>query len=110
MVNLDKEQLDSGIGQIIKAANTDVIEDVKELADALKSEADNELIAQVIAAGNKFQNIYNDSFKPSVDALIKDFRAVYDIAEILEKADMGEVSAADAGFGTSGIDATAVSM
>lgn len=110
MMKLDQEKFDEGIGQVIKAANTDVLEDIGTLAASLKEEADNELIAQVIEAGKKFQTVYNDSFKPSIDGLIADFRAVYDIAEMVSKANMGEVSATDAGFATSGIDATSVSM
>lgn len=110
MMTLDKEKFEAGIGQVIKCTNTDVLADIQTLVETLKDEADNPLLTQVFDAGKKFQQIYNDSFKVSVDALISDFRNVYDITEMITKASLGEVESVDASFATSGIDATSVSL
>ena len=110
MVKLDKEKFEEGIGQVIKCTNTDLIADIQTLVEGLKDEGDNPLLTQVYEAGKKFQEIYNGTFKESVDKLVSDFRAVYDITEMIEKASVGEVTSVDASFSTSGIDASAVSL
>lgn len=108
MMKLDKQAFDEGIGTVLKCANTDILDDIAELAAALSGESENNLQQQCLENCKKFQALYNEGFLSSVDGLIKDFRAVYDITEMIEKAQKDSISGIDTAFKTSGIDASAV--
>lgn len=110
MLQLNKDELQDGIGVIIQAANTDIIDDVQSLADAIKADGDNDMKEKLLIQCGKLQSIYNDSFKPSVDGLIEDFSSAYEIAELLEKSDVGSVSSSDASFKSKNIDPSTVRL
>lgn len=110
LVTLNKEEIEEGIGVLIKVANQDLLDDVKNLADVLKQEADNVQLEQLYKNCVAFQAGFNDGFKESMDKLINDFGQVFDIAAITEKASISEVKPMDASFQTTGIDASGIVM
>lgn len=110
MLKLNKEELQDGIGVIVQAANTDIIDDVQSLADAIKADGDNDMKEKLLVQCGKLQAVYNESFKPAMDGLIADFGSAYEIAELLEKSDVGSVSNIDASFKSNNIDPSAVRL
>ncbi len=110
LVTLDKEEIEEGIGVLIKVANQDLLDDIKNLADALSKEADNVQLEQLYKNCVTFQAGFNDGFKESMDKLINDFSQVFDIAAVREKSSISEVKPMNAAFQTTGIDASGIVM
>lgn len=110
MMTLDKQQLDDGVGVLIKSANTDILAECNDLAQAINSDGDNDMKDKLLEACNKYQRVYNESFKPSVDKVIASFRGTYDIAELMEKADVGDIKTTDASFSTKAVDPASVRL
>jgi hypothetical protein len=109
-LNLDKERMEEGINTIIKVANTDIIADIEALAIAIKSDGDNDMKDKLLDVCRKFEDSYNDTMKPSIDKTVEAFQGVYDIAELLEKTDVGDILTVDSSFDTKAIDPSAVPL
>lgn len=110
MVTLNKEQFESGIGVIRKSANEDILADINSLAQVLSQEGDNALKDSLLQECKRYQDVYNGSFKPSVDKLINVFDEAFDYTEAMEKATVGELGVSDAGFETHGLNPTSVNI
>lgn len=110
MVKLSKEEFEEGIGVIRKVANDDVIEDVNKLAQVIAQEGDNQLKDSLLEGCKKYQDCYNNQFKPSIDALISVFNESFDYAEHLEKSSVGELGSIDTSFETKGLNPASVNI
>jgi len=110
MMQLDKNTLEEGIGIIIKASNTDIISDIEELAKAVSSDGENDMKVKLMESCTKFQHTFNETVKPSFDGLISAFQGTYDIAELLERAEVGDISTVDASFDTKAVDPASVRL
>lgn len=110
MVTLNKQDFEDGIGIVRKAANEDVIEDINKLASALSNEGENEMKASLMEQCRKFQGVYNNTFKPSIDALIKLFDDSFDYTEFMEKQTVSELGTTDAGFDVKALNAQSVNL
>lgn len=110
MVSLSKEEFEQGIAIVRKAANEDVLEEINKLAASISNEGDNNLKESLLEGCKKYQNIYNQTFKPSIDSLISVFDESFDYAEHLEKARVSELNATDAGFETKNLNPSSVNL
>jgi hypothetical protein len=110
MVSLSKQEFEDGIGIVRKAANEDVLEDINKLAASIANEGDNALKDTLLEQCKKYQAVYNQTFKPAIDSLIKVFDESFEYAEHMEKASVGELSTTDAGFETKGLNPGSVNI
>jgi hypothetical protein len=112
MLKLDKAAVDSSIGNLQKAFNGDTLEVFASLAGVLREEeanGGNPIITQTLEACKKFQAQYNVCLE-SFRGLCKDAEGVAEIAEYVNKVQMGDVTTRDTSFATQGINADDVRM
>lgn len=105
---LDKQKFEEGIAVLMSSASGDCVEALETIASVLKTEDQNDMIEQVLHNGAVFQKAWNDEYRPSVDGVISDFSNVFDITEMVEKADVGAVTKVDATFSSGKIDAASL--
>jgi hypothetical protein len=111
-MELNPQLIDDSIGSFKKVFNEDVLATFTTLAQTLKEEeaaGGNAIITQALDACRKFQDMYNTNLE-SFRGFCEDGKGIQEIAEYLEKADMGSVAARDTSYKKQGIDADAVRM
>ena len=96
---LDKQKFEEGIAVLMSSASGDCVEALETIGSVLKTEDPNDMIEQVL---------HNEEYRPSVDGVIADFSATYDIAGMVEKANVGEVTKIDASFSAGKIDSASL--
>lgn len=105
---LDKQKFEEGIAVLMSSASGDCVEALETIGSILKTEDQNDMIEQVLHNGALFQQAWNEEYRPSVDGVIADFSATYDIAGMVEKANVGEVTKIDASFSAGKIDSASL--
>ena len=105
---LDKQKFEEGIAVLMSSASGDCVEALETIGAVLRTEDSNDMIEQVLHNGALFQNAWNEEYRPSVDGVISDFSNVFDITEMVEKANVGDVTKIDASFSSGKIDAASL--
>ena len=104
LIKLDKDQLDSSVGVLVKVTNADVIEACSQLAEIIKPNMDNEPILETcFTALRRFQDQYNQATE-CTENVIKNFKDTCDIADYLAKVDADKVQARSTEFSTTRVD------
>lgn len=116
MLSLDKAKFDEGLGILIKACSSDLKNDIDALGAAACAVADSEPAQQVVANGARFEEIWNGKgddagFKKTLQGVINDFKAMFDITEMIEKTQLEEVKMQNLeGVSTGQVDASGVNF
>lgn len=98
MVKMSKEDFENGIGVLMKVCNQDLIDDIGKLAVAIRDDGPNSHNEELSKECKTYETMYNTTYKPAVDTLIKDFQDSFDFMEFMEKQSVGSLGVKDAGF------------
>ena len=109
MLKLDVQLIEESIGVLRKNTNQDILDTVSNVVNTVRSNGDeNEITAQVMELGEKFQSQYN-AFMESTDGFIAEAGQYIDLAEYMKsKANIGDISSRDTSFKQDSIDTASV--
>lgn len=104
LMKLDAGKFQESIGSIKQVVNTEILETMQLVAQALQNTGDtNKIVDDQLENCKKFQTHYNTTLD-GVKSFMGELGKVYDIAEFMDKkANIGEVKSRDTGFGVNAI-------
>lgn len=107
MIQISDQELMDSVVTLKKAANSNVIESMTDLAKALKEDEGNPKVADAIAGCVKAQRQFNE-YTESMSKYISAVEETIEAKERIEKLMLTNVEAKDGGFQTKTIDAGAI--
>lgn len=104
LMKLNAGKFQESIGAIKQVVNTEILEVMQSVAQALQNTGDtNRIVTDQLDNCKKFQTHYNTTLE-GVEAFMGELGKVYDIAEFMDKkANIGEVKSRNTGFGVNAI-------